>query len=122
MKNSILKSIWACLAGMLVGAILAVLTDTILEKTGLMTTQPFDANPVWLIIIVIIYRNVYNILGSFVTARLAPFRPMKHVMIVAAIGLVATIVGTIVMWHVPPHWYPISLIILTPCLQRKLSI
>ena len=113
MKRTILKSIGALLAGIAVGVILSITTDSILEQTGMMKTKPFDANPVWLIIGVIGYRTIYNIAGSYLTARLAPNNPMKHVMLLGMIGLVLGIVGTIVMWHLPPHWYPITLVILT---------
>ena len=40
---------------------------------------------------------------------MAPFKPMKHVVILGMIGLVFSVAGTIVMWHIPPHWYSISL-------------
>ena len=109
--NTILKSIWAILAGFLVTVILSIATDQILEKTGLMKI-PFDYNSDGFIIIVILYRTIYGILGSFITASLAPSRPMRHVMIGACIALVLATIGTIAMWDVPPHWYPITLIIL----------
>jgi len=111
-----LKSIGALVAGFATGAIPAVLTDRILEKSDLMIREPFEANPTWLIMLVILYRSVYSTTGSYVVARLAPNRPMRHVMILATIGFILGAIGTIVMWHVPPHWYPISLLILTyPC-------
>jgi hypothetical protein len=113
MKYSILKSIGAVIAGMAVGAILSVATDKILETTGIMKITPFDANPIWLIVLVVIYRTIYNIVGTYVTAKLAPTKPMKHAIILGIIGTVVGIIGTIAMWQIPPHWYPISLVILT---------
>lgn len=113
MRNSTLKSIGAIAAGMALGIVLSIATDKILESTGIMKTEPFDANPKWLIVIVVIYRTLYNMAGTFVAARLAPAHPMKHALILGTIGLVFGIIGAIVMWHVPPHWYPISLVILT---------
>lgn len=113
MKYAILKSIGAILAGMIVGTILSVVTDTILETTGIMKITPFDENPVWLIALVTIYKTVFNSVGTFITAKLAPSKPMKHAIILGVIGVIATTVGTIVMWHIPPHWFPISLIVLT---------
>ena len=111
-----LKSIGAILTGFIVVFFLSIVTDIILSKTGIMKTEPFDDNPDWLIIIIIIYRCIYNITGSFVTAKLAPDKPMRHAMIGGIIGFVLTIVGLIVMWDKPPHWYPIMLIILAlPC-------
>lgn len=106
------KSIGAIVAGFVSTAIVSVITDFILEKTGIMKTDPFDSNPVWLIVIVIFYRTIYNTGGCYLAARLAPSKPMKHAIILGIIGFVLTIVGTIVMWHLPPHWYPITLDIL----------
>lgn len=107
--NSTLKSIGAILAGFITLVILSIATDMILETTGLMQTNPFDANPWWLIVIVIIYRNVYSTAGCYLAARLAPNKPMRHAMILGSIGFVLTIVGAIAMWDVPPHWYPLTL-------------
>lgn len=113
---STLKSIGACVAGFATGAVPAVVTDFVLEKAGIMKTDPFDANPTWLIAVIVLYRSVYSVAGSYVVAKLAPHHPMRHVLILATIGFLLTLAGTIVMWHLPPHWYPISLIILTyPC-------
>jgi len=113
MKKGILQSMGAVILGIASGAILSIATDKILEKTGVMTTDPFDANPVWLIMLVVLYRTIYNIVGSYLLAKLAPNNPMKHVIVLGIIGVVLGITGTIVMRHMPPHWYPIALVILT---------
>lgn len=113
MKKETLKSIGAVIAGFAALVILSIITDSILEKTGIMKTEPFDENPVWLIAIIVLYRTVFNTLGCYLTARLAPGKPMKHAIILGIIGVVLTIVGLIAMWDVPPRWYPISLIVLT---------
>ena len=116
MSKNTLKSIGAILVGFLAGAILSVVTDVILEKTGFMKMEPFDYNAWWIIVLVILYRCIYNTLGCYIAARLAPSRPMRHAMILGIIGLGLSIVGTIVMWDKPPHWYPIALILLVmPC-------
>jgi hypothetical protein len=80
---------------------------------GVMKTEPFVENPVWLIAIIILYRTIFNTFGCYLTARLAPNKPMKHAIILGIIGVVLTIVGLIAMWDIPPRWYPISLIVLT---------
>ncbi|PBQ33729.1 hypothetical protein CNR22_18735 [Sphingobacteriaceae bacterium] len=113
MKYSLLKSAGAIVAGMAAGAVLSVMTDKILESTGLMKTDPFDANPPGLIAVVVFYRTLFNLLGAFVAAKLAPSKPMKHALILGVIGTAIGILGTVTMWHIPPHWYPISLVILT---------
>ncbi len=113
MKKETLKSIGAVIAGFALLVILSMTTDIILEKAGVMKTEPFVDNPVWLIAIIILYRTTFNTFGCYLTARLAPNKPMKHAIILGIIGVVLTIVGLIAMWDIPPRWYPISLIVLT---------
>jgi hypothetical protein len=113
MKKETLKSIGAVIAGFAALVILSMLTDTILEKAGVMKTQPFDDNPVWLIATIAAYRTLYNTFGCYLAARMAPNEPMKHAIILGIIGVVLTIAGAIVMWDLPPHWYPVSLAVLT---------
>ena len=107
----ILKSIGAVLAGLVFIFIVSSLTDLVLEKTGAMKL-PFSLNPLWMMIVVVLYRCMYVSLGAYITASLAPRHPVKHAMILAAIGCMLGIAGAIVMWHEPPHWYPVALIIL----------
>ena len=116
MNHFILKSVRAMLAGFGAGALPSVATDSILEKTGLMITKPFDANPVGLIIGVLLYRLIFNVMGSYVTARLAPSHPMRHAMILGLLGLVIGIIGAVIMWAIPPHWYSVSVALISvPC-------
>lgn len=62
-----------------------------------------------------VYRTLYAVVGSYLTARLAPSQPMQYAMIGGYIGLVLSIIGVLVSWnHVAtmgPRWYPISLVI-----------
>ena len=63
-----------------------------------------------------VYRTVYGVLGSYLTARLAPSRPMGHAMAGGAIGLAVSILGAAVTWNkgpaFGPHWYPLALVVL----------
>ena len=113
MKNETLKSIGALIAGFAALVILSMATDMILETAGIMKIDPFIDNPDWLILIIIMYRTAYSIFGCYLAARMAPNKPMRHALILGIIGVVLTTIGTIVMWDVPPHWYPISLAVLT---------
>jgi hypothetical protein len=107
---NILKSVAAIFAGLVTVFVLSLLTDYILESTGIMK-MPFGSNPLWLMISVTIYRNVYVVAGGYVTAILAPNKPMKHALILGGIGFILGTMGAIAMWHEPPHWYPIALVI-----------
>lgn len=105
------KSTGAVVAGIIVIFLLSHTTDYILEHTGLMKL-PFSDNPVWVMIIVTIYRNIYIVAGSYITATLAPQKPMRHSIILACIGFVLGTLGAIAMWDIPPRWYPVVLIVL----------
>lgn len=111
MKNQILKSTWAVVAGFLFVVIISMATDMILSKIGWMK-QPFYENSTGLIILVTLYRFIYQVAGSYLTARLAPEKPMRHAMIGGFIGLALSITGAIVMKEEGPSWYAIALIIL----------
>jgi hypothetical protein len=106
-----LKSIGVVLLALIVVGVLSHLTDLVLEHTYLMKI-PFDRNPLWLMLLVTFYRTIYVIVGGYITAVLAPARPTRLVIIYTAIGFALGTMGAIVMWHEPPHWYPVSLIVL----------
>ena len=58
------------------------------------------------------YRIVYAIVGGYITAMLAPHAPMRHVKIVAVLGLIAGTAGAITAISLAdfgPNWYPIAL-------------
>ena len=78
--------------------------------------QPFHLNTTGFIAFVVFYRCLYGTAGSYLTAKLAPGNPLKHAMIGGIIGFIIAILGAVVMWDTPPHWYPVALIITTlPC-------
>jgi len=110
---NLLKSIGAVLAGFLAVGILHTVTDLILEKAGIFPSpdQPAALETKFLAIAAV-YRNIYNVLGGWITARLAPNRPVGHALILGAIGTIANIAGGIVMWKIGAHWYPLLLAVL----------
>ncbi len=59
-----------------------------------------------------VYRTLYGVVGSYVTARVAPDRPMGHALVGGVIGLALSILGAVVTWNkdLGPHWYPLALI------------
>lgn len=107
------RSILALLAGFAVVVLLSVGTDVALRAAGVFPplTQVVDDK---LLLLATVYRTIYGVLGSYVTARLAPYRPMLHAMVGGAIGFVLGVVGAAVTWNqgpaFGPHWYPLALI------------
>ncbi len=64
-----------------------------------------------LVIAVIAYRNVYNVVGGYLIARLAPRRPMLHSIVLGSFGLFVSLAATIVTLHlhVGPVWYGLGI-------------
>ena len=113
MKNKFLRNIWALVLGFLITVVLTVITDLILAKSGIMKTNPFSDNPAWLIVVIIIYRAIYGITGSYFTAKFAAMRPLRLAMIGGYIGLVLSIVG---LGH--PLGYSTALVWYRGCADR----
>ena len=104
------KSIWAVVAGVLVIIVVTTLVDIVLHVIGVFPPmdQPIsDA----LALLATSYRIVISVYGAWLTARLAPDRPMKHAMFLGYVGLVLGIVGVVATWNLGlgPRWYPIAL-------------
>lgn len=107
-----LKSIAAVVAGFLTVVILSVGTDFILQTTGIFPPQSAGVYMPWMLIVALIYRTVFTILGGYVTGWLAPYRTMSHVWALAILGLLGGIAGVISGWNLSAHWYPIALAVL----------
>jgi hypothetical protein len=117
MDKNIFKSILALLAGFVVVVILSLGTDIVLHK--LHVFPPWGESMVGYdraLLLATIYRTVFGVIGSYITARLAPNRPMGHALIGGAIGVVLSIAGAAATWNKGPafgsHWYPVALIVL----------
>jgi hypothetical protein len=61
-----------------------------------------------------VYQTIYGILGAYIVARLAPYRPLEHALIGGAVGTVLSIAGAAATWNrgLGPHWYPLALVFL----------
>lgn len=114
-----LRSVGAVLAGLLVIFVLSLGTDVVLHATGVFPPwfQPMAGS---LFVLALAYRCVYAVLGCYLTARLAPNRPMKHAMILGVIGVFLSLAGVISTWNAGPEfgprWYPLALVVSSlPC-------
>jgi hypothetical protein len=110
-KKRLLKSVGAVLAGFLVVVLLSTVTDAILESTGVLppANQPGVYMATWMLVLALLYRSVYTLLGGYVTAWLAPQNPMKHVKILAILGTIGGLIGVFAGWNLSEHWYPIAI-------------
>ena len=107
------KSVWAVVAGVLVIIIVTTLVDIALHALGVFPPmdQPLDDK---LSLLATSYRIVISIGGAWLTARLAPAKPMTHALILGLVGTVLGLVGVVATWNrgLGPRWYPIALAVL----------
>jgi len=100
------RSVWAAVAGFLVVFILSMLGDLASLAAGLIPPDGAPSESAFLIFT--IYRVVFTVAGGYVTARLAPRNPVKHAVILGAIGTVIALIGAITMQvkgFPGPAWY-----------------
>ena len=115
LPRRILRSIGALLAGVFAIVVLSVGTDVLMNAIRIF---PLPGQPMGdgLLMLATAYRTVYGIAGSYIAARLAPFRPMSHALALGVIGLVLSILGALATWNKGPAyghaWYPLALVAL----------
>src|SRR4029453_12151577 len=113
------RSVAAAASGFFATALLSLARDVVMHATGVFPPWG-QAMSDGLYVLATIYRVVYTVIGGYLTAALAPRRPMKHVMILGTIGIVAATVGTVATWNAGPafgpRWYPLLLVVTAlPC-------
>ncbi len=114
------RSVGAVLGGFLVTAIASTVTDALMHAAGIFPSTPRNMSDP-LFVLASGYRALFTVAGGFVTARLAPDRPMRHIWILAWIGLAAGLVGVVVYFLIGgpklgPAWYPVSIAVeAIPC-------
>jgi hypothetical protein len=107
------RSIWAVVAGVLFIIAVTTLVDIVLHAIRVFPPmdQPINDD---LALLATSYRIVISIAGAWLTARLAPDKPMNHALILGLVGTVLGLVGVVATWNrgLGPRWYPILLAVL----------
>lgn len=106
-----LRSVAAVFLGFISVAVFSLATDQLLH---VLDVYPPWSEPMWdpgLNLLALSYRIVYTVLGGYITARLAPASPMRHVAILGTIGFITASAGAIAAMNLNfgPNWYPIAL-------------
>ncbi|PCC70474.1 hypothetical protein SAMN02745121_06607 [Nannocystis exedens] len=111
---AVLRRVGPVLAGLVATVVLSVATDAFMHASGIFPPlgQPMrDA----LFLLALAYRSAFGVVGGFVTGRLARRRPMRHVAVLATIGVVLSALGAIATWDAGPEfgpkWYPLAVLI-----------
>lgn len=111
MNKNIFKSIGSVLAGFLAIVILSVGTDTILEQAGILPEGAlFDTG---LLLLALMYRSLYSMIGAYLTARLAPNQPMRHALALGVLGIVVSSLGALAARDLGPAWYGFALVLVS---------
>jgi hypothetical protein len=115
----VLRRVGAVLAGVVLIIILDTSLDAIMHATGVYPPwfQPMKTG-LWFLALG--YRAIDSIAGSYLTARLAPDRPLAHALALGIIGVVFSAAGALATWNKGPEfgpkWYPIALMLIAlPC-------
>ncbi len=106
------RRILSVLAGFLVIVILSVATDSVLEYNGVLPPPDKGLFDTGLLLLALTYRCIYSVIGCYVTARLAPDRPLAHALALGLLGVVVSAAGTIAAQGLGPAWYGIALAVL----------
>ena len=112
------KSTLAVLLSFVVVVPLSLGTDQVFHSLGVYPPWGQPMLDTGLLALALGYRVVYQVLGSYVTARFAPRNPMRHVWVGACIGLAVCIAGLVasITQKLGPNWYPIALALaVIPC-------
>jgi hypothetical protein len=107
------RSIWAVVAGLLFVIVMTTIVDGVLHIVGFYPPmdQPIDDRQS---LVATAYRIIISIAGAWITARLAPARPMKHVLTLGIVGTILGLIGVAATWNrgLGPRWYPVALAVL----------
>jgi hypothetical protein len=111
------RSVLAVFAGLMANVVLSTATDLLLVAVGVFPPLADFGRPELfgdpLLLLALGYRTVYGVLGCYLTARLAPRRPMAHSLALGSIGFVIGTLGAVVTWGTWTSWYSLAIIAVT---------
>lgn len=107
------RSVGSVIAGVVVVVVVTTMVDVLLHAAGVFPPLGGSLNDA-LSALATSYRVLIGVGAAWLTARLAPARPMKHALILGVVGLVLAVIGVVVTWNraLGPRWYPILLAVL----------
>jgi hypothetical protein len=108
-----MKSVLAVAAGFVAIVVLSLGADMVLRALLPHRFSPDGAaKDAAVLIIALFYSAAFAVLGCYLAACLSPQNPKRHAMILGCIGLLLSIVATIVNWKTAPIWYHIIALLL----------
>ena len=116
--GTVWRSTGALLAGLITIVGLSLITDQILHTPDVYPPWGEPMHEPELNALALAYRCVYAVIGCYLAARLAPAAPMRHALMLGAIGLLLSTAGAAaaIDMKLGPSWYPIALALSSiPC-------
>ena len=106
-----LRSTLAVLAGFAAIFVLSIGTDQLFHSLGVYPPWGQPMRETSLNLLALTYRLVYDTFGCYLAARIAPRNPMRHALILGAVGFVLSSLGgaAALMQDIGPAWFPILL-------------
>jgi hypothetical protein len=101
------RSILAIVVGFILTGALNVGTNTVLARVAPeMVPPPGTPNTnTTALLVICAYVALFGILGCYVTARLAPSRPLLHALVMGGLALAMSIPMTMAVWNDTPAWF-----------------
>ena len=90
-----MKSIGVVAAGFILIAFLGFLTDTSLQSIGVLPITGAVKFEPGQSLLALTYHLAFVALGSYITARLTPSRPMTHALVLGVAGIIISTLGLI---------------------------
>ena len=87
-----------------VSVFLSIGTDGLMRALGVFPLMPPMKYSFFALATV--YRTLFGVIGGYLTARIAPTKPMMHAFVLGATGLVASIAGAVASWNKLPELGP----------------
>jgi hypothetical protein len=100
----VLRSIGAFAAAIIVTSALSYGTDAVLIATGVMSQNALPESAL-VVACIVLYRTLYNVVGAFVLAKLAPKYPMRHAIALGMFGVVGSLAAISALGETSHAWY-----------------
>lgn len=113
-----LRSIAAVFVGLLAVFVLSLGTDQILHEMQFYPAWDQGMHDPLQNAVALFYRCAYAVLGGYIAAKFAPFKPINHALALGAIGFVLALAGYFATrnLNLGPAWYPLALVVTAvPC-------
>jgi hypothetical protein len=125
MSKNIFQSVGVILLAFVINALLALVTDFLLESIGVLPNPQKGLFETWAILLVLFYRGVYTIGAGFLVAKLAPNKPTLHAIILGTIGAAIALIAASSpsFAEKAPLWFAYTLAAITiPCIWLGVKI